>query len=195
MKQNSELSRNRTLPSTIERVSSAMKKAGRIAFWTQLVLGVVSTVLLVVAAPAVLGNKQKTSGIELAIFCAFCAVVFLGFSIFFALRFSQLGVRMENLDAESRPKKSSTLQVIKYGLIVNLTGIFLSILGAEALSGIVLLKVITVPQSIGINIDPNRLVNPADLLIIQANTNTIAAHFAGLVSTLWLLDRISKFSK
>ncbi|MGL5804925.1 MAG: DUF3611 family protein [Xenococcaceae cyanobacterium] len=195
MKSNSELSRNRSLPTTIEKVSSSLIRAGRIAFWMQLVLGVVSAVLLVVAAPAVLGNKQKTSGIELAIFCAFCAVIFLGFALFFSLRFSQIGNKMQNLDADSRPKKASTLQVIKYGLIVNLTGIFLSILGAEALSGIVLLKVITVPQSIGINIDPNKLVNPADLLIIQANTNTIAAHFAGLVSTLWLLDRISKYSK
>ncbi|MGL5876741.1 MAG: DUF3611 family protein, partial [Xenococcaceae cyanobacterium] len=49
MKSNSELSRNRSLPTTIEKVSSSLIRAGRIAFWMQLVLGVVSAVLLVVA--------------------------------------------------------------------------------------------------------------------------------------------------
>jgi hypothetical protein len=130
----------------------------------------------------------------LGIFCAFCAVVCLGLAVFFAARFTQIGIQMQNLDPEKRPKKSNTLQIIRYGLIVNLTGILLSILGAEALSGIVLLKVITVPPGI-YNVDPSRIANPADMLIIQANTNTIAAHFTGLVSTLWLLDRLSKYSK
>jgi uncharacterized membrane protein YidH (DUF202 family) len=191
MTQNSELSRNRTLPANIERVSSSLKKAGRIAFWLQIVLGVVSSVLLLVAGAGVLGAKQKTPGIELGIFCAFCAVVCLGLSIFFAFRFSQMGNQMESRNPENRPEKRSTLQVIRYGLIVNLTGILLSILGAEALAGIVLLKTLNNPQG-AINLDPSRLVNPADLLIIQANTNTIAAHFSGLVTTLWLLNRISK---
>jgi uncharacterized membrane protein YidH (DUF202 family) len=191
MTQNSELSRNRTLPANIERVSSSLKQAGRIAFWLQIVLGVVSSVLLLVAGAGVLNTKQKTPGIELGIFCAFCAVVCLGLSIFFAFRFSQMGNQMESRNPENRPEKRSTIQVIRYGLIVNLTGIFLSILGAEALAGIVLLKTLNNPQG-AINLDPSRLVNPADLLIIQANTNTIAAHFSGLVSTLWLLNRISK---
>jgi hypothetical protein len=191
MTQNSELSRNRTLPANIERVSSSLKKAGRIAFWLQIVLGVVSSVLLLVAGAGVLGNQKKTPGIELGIFCAFCAVVCLGLSIFFAFRFSQMGDKMESRNPENRPEKRSTLQVIRYGLIVNLTGILLSILGAEALAGIVLLKTLNNPQG-AINLDPSRLVNPADLLIIQANTNTIAAHFSGLVTTLWLLNRISK---
>jgi uncharacterized membrane protein YidH (DUF202 family) len=191
MTQNSELSRNRTLPANIERVSSSLKQAGRIAFWLQIVLGVVSSVLLLVAGAGVLNTRQKTPGIELGIFCAFCAVVCLGLSIFFAFRFSQMGNQMESRNPENRPEKRSTLQVIRYGLIVNLTGIFLSILGAEALAGIVLLKTLNNPQG-AINLDPSRLVNPADLLIIQANTNTIAAHFSGLVSTLWLLNRISK---
>lgn len=192
MTQNSELSRNRTLPANIERVSSSLKKAGRIAFWLQIVLGVVSSVLLLVAGAGVLNTKQKTPGIELGIFCAFCAVVCLGLSIFFAFRFSQMGNQMESRNPENRPEKRSTLQVIRYGLIVNLTGILLSILGAEALAGIVLLKTLTLPQSAFTNVDPSRFVNSADLLIIQANTNTIAAHFSGLVSTLWLLNRISK---
>jgi uncharacterized membrane protein YidH (DUF202 family) len=191
MTQNSELSRKRTLPANIERVSSSLKQAGRIAFWLQIVLGVVSSVLLLVAGAGVLNTKQKTPGIELGIFCAFCAVVCLGLSIFFAFRFSQMGNQMESRNPENRPEKRSTLQVIRYGLIVNLTGIFLSILGAEALAGIVLLKTLNNPQG-AINLDPSRLVNPADLLIIQANTNTIAAHFSGLVTTLWLLNRISK---
>ncbi|BAU65950.1 hypothetical protein STA3757_33490 [Stanieria sp. NIES-3757] len=193
MNRDSELSSYSSAPSTkIQKVSNNLKQLGRIGFWLQIVLGVVSTVLLLVAAASVFGNKEKTSGIELGIFCAFCGVILLAVGIFFSFRYIQIANKMQSVDPARRPKKSDTLTIIRYGLIVNLVGMLLAILGAEALSGIVLLKVITVPQSIGINVDPNRLVNAADLLIIQANTNTIAAHFTGIVTSLILLNRITK---
>jgi hypothetical protein len=193
MNRDSEISPYSSAPSTkIQKVSSNLKQLGRIGFWLQIVLGVVSTVLLLVAAASVLGNKQRTPGIELAIFCAFCGVILLAVGIIFSFRYIQIANKMHSVDPARRPKKGDTLKIIRYGLIVNLVGMLFSILGAEALSGIVLLKVITVPQSIGINVDPNRLVNAADLLIIQANTNTIAAHFASIVTSLVLLDRITK---
>jgi hypothetical protein len=98
---------------------------------------------------------------------------------------------MQVSDSSSRPRKADTLQVIRYGLIVNLTGMFFAILGAEALAGIVLVKSLNVPQGV-FNQDFSKFVNSVDLLIVQANTNTIAAHFSGIVSTLWLLNRIAK---
>ncbi|AFZ34781.1 hypothetical protein Sta7437_1211 [Stanieria cyanosphaera PCC 7437] len=193
MNRDSELSAYSSAPSNkIQKVSNNLKQLGRIGFWLQIVLGVVSTVLLLVAAASVFGNKEKTPGIELGIFCAFCGVILLAVGIFFSFRYIQIANKMQSADPARRPKKADTLTIIRYGLIVNLVGMLLSILGAEALSGIVLLKVITVPQSIGINVDPNRLVNAADLLIVQANTNTIAAHFTGIVTSLILLNRITK---
>lgn len=65
-----------------------------------------------------------------------------------------------------------------------------AIIGAETLVGIGLAKSLTLaPQLISPN--PQQFVNSLDLLIIQANTNTIAAHFAGIVTSLILLERVS----
>jgi hypothetical protein len=104
---------------------------------------------------------------------------------------------MVSADPSRRPKKSETLQLIRTGLVVNLVGMFLSILGAEALAGIVLLKILTLPQgSVAFGTQNlSQFVNPVDLIIVQANTNSIMAHFAGIACSLWLLQRLSNLSR
>ena len=175
----------------IKKISDNLKQLGRIGFWLQTVLGVISGVLLLIAGAAVLSGQDKTPGIELGIFCAFCGVILVGLAVIFSFRYIQIARKIQSADPGKRPTKASTLKLIRYGLIVNLVGMLLSILGAEALSGIVLVKVLTLPQ-VTLGSDPNRFVNSVDLLIVQANTNTIAAHFAGIVASLVLLDRITK---
>ncbi len=81
---------------------------------------------------------------------------------------------------------------IRQGLIANIIGMFLTILGAQALAGIVLIKSLNVPQgTFNVASNPSQFVNSVDLLIVQANTNTILAHFTGIVTSLWLLNRIT----
>jgi hypothetical protein len=189
MKENYELTPS--LPSNVQRASSILRRIGRISFWLQIVLGVISAVLLLIASASLFGNQQRTQGIEIGILCAFVGVVLIGAGIYFSWRYIRISNLMQVSDSSSRPRKADTLQVIRYGLIVNLTGMFFAILGAEALAGIVLVKSLSVPQGI-FNQDFSKFVNSVDLLIVQANTNTIAAHFSGIVSTLWLLSRITK---
>lgn len=190
MKENYELTPS--LPANVQRASSILRRIGRIGFWLQIVLGVISAVLLLIASASLFSNRQRTQGIEIGIICAFVGVVLIGAGIYFSWRYIRIANLMQVSDSSSRPRKADTIQVIRYGLIVNLTGMFFAILGAEALAGIVLVKSLNVPQGGFVNQDFSKLVNSVDLLIVQANTNTIAAHFAGIVSTLWLLDRISK---
>ncbi|MCU0535098.1 MAG: DUF3611 family protein [Hydrococcus sp. Prado102] len=182
----------RTIPSNVQRASSILKRIGRIGFWLQIVLGVISAVLLLIASASLFGSgRQRTQGIEIGILCALIGVILLGAGIYFSWRYTQIARLMQVSDSGSRPRKAETLQVIRYGLVVNLVGMLFAILGAEALAGIVLVKSLNVPQGV-FNQDFSKFVNSVDLLIVQANTNTIAAHFAGIVSTLWLLERITK---
>jgi Protein of unknown function (DUF3611) len=181
----------RTIPSNVQRASSILMRIGRIGFWSQIVLGVISAVLLLIATASLFGNRQRTQGIEIGILCAIVGVVLVGAGIYFSWRYTQIARLMQMSDSSSRPRKTETLQVIRYGLIVNLVGMFFAILGAEALAGIVLVKSLNVPQGGVFNQDFSKLVNSVDLLIVQANTNTIAAHFTGIVTTLWLLSRIT----
>lgn len=111
-------------------------------------------------------------------------------AIVLAFRYGKIGRKIENRDPALRPKKSETIRLIRIGLIFNLVGMVFAIIGAETLVGLALAKLLTLaPQLISPN--PQQFVNSLDLLIIQANTNTITAHFTGIVTSLILLDRIS----
>ena len=176
--------------SKIHRITFAFKWAGTIGFWTQLVLGVISTVMLLLA---ITNSKERSNaGTGFSLFCAACGLICLIVGIYFSFRYSKMAKSFKNTNA-TRPKKTQTLQLIQIGIMVSLAGMFLTILGAEAIAGIVLSKILAFdPGEFFSNRRNSEFVNSLDLLIVQANTNIIAAHFAGLTSSLWLLSRIVK---
>lgn len=176
--------------SKINRVTFAFKWAGTVGFWTQLVLGVISTVMLLLAVTN--RTERNSTGTGFSLFCAACGLICLIVGIYFSFRYSKMAKSFENTNT-TRPKKTQTLQLIKIGIMVSLAGMFLTILGAEAIAGIVLSKILAFdPARFFNNRNNSEFVNSLDLFIVQANTNIIAAHFAGLVSSLWLLNRIIK---
>lgn len=189
MTRNSEISR--MMPSSVERVVTALRRVGNIGFWLQIVLGVVATVTLLFASPILIENKESTEGSGFGIFCAVCSLILLVTSIVFFFRYRRVARKISNPDPSLRPKKSDTIQMIKIGLVINLVGMLLATIGAQALVGIVLAKSLSRPQ-LALGSNPNEFVNSIDLLIIQANTNTISAHFSGIVSGLWLLSRVAR---
>jgi Protein of unknown function (DUF3611) len=179
-----------SLPPAIEKVSKNLQRWGFWSFWLQLILGVISTVILLFSTPALFETKNNAQGIQFGIFSAFISIFLLIASLVISFRYKKIGVKIENPDPALRPKKSETMKLIQMGLIFNLVGMLFAILGAEALVGLTLGKIINLPQQ-SVTADPSQFVNASDLLIIQANTNTIAAHFAGVVTHLILVNRIS----
>ncbi len=184
------------LPSTlrpeVERASLAMKSSGSIGFWIQLVLGVISTVTVLFASPGLLGEEKSTPGAEFGIFCAICGLVALGGGIYYSIRYRTIAKLLRSPDASQRPKKADTIRVIRMGLMVNLIGMVVTIIGAEAIVGIVLAKTLNIAQGTLATPNTTQFIKPIDLFIIQANTNTITAHFSGVLSSLWLLNRITR---
>ncbi len=59
-----------SLPPAVQRAANILLRQGRIGFWTQIVLGVISGVLLLIATASLLGTRQRTSGIEIGVLCA-----------------------------------------------------------------------------------------------------------------------------
>lgn len=173
----------------IRRVSAALKWAGTSGFWVQLFLGVISTVMLLLAI--VNRTERSNQGTGFSLFCAFCGLICLIVGIYLSFRYTKLARKFEE-SANLRPKKSDTISSIKIGLMVSMVGMLLTLMGAEAITGIVLSKILAFGQGELIARNDKEFVTPLDLFIVQANINIIAAHFAGIVSSLWLLDRITK---
>lgn len=189
MNKDSELSR--AIPPSVLKISSTLKRAGIIGFWVQLVLGVIGAVTLLFAIPILLQNREKTQGSEFGILCAILGLILVGVSIYMTIVYGRIARKLQNPDPTNRPKKTYTLKMVRIGLIVNLVGSFIAIVGAQALVGLVLAKSLARGQ-ITLSTNPSEFVNSIDLLIIQANTNTIMANFAGVINGLWLLTRITR---
>ena len=89
-------------------------------------------------------------------------------------------------------------RAIVIGVTLNLLGMLVTLIGAEQIIGLLAAKVLTmqgfgpfqssfglggVPGSGGIG---SQSVQPLDVLIVQANTNTLLSHFLSLVCCLIL---------
>ena len=182
-----------SLPPALQRVAITLRTIGRISFWLQTILGVVSVVVLVFATVSSSISRQGTQGgnpgTGFGIFFAICGLVALGVGAYFALRYTRTA---QQLLETGRPSKADTLQIIRLGLIINMVGMLLTIVGGFATIGSILAKSVSQVQGTFSAIDPSRFVQPADLFVVQANTNTIAAHFVGIAASLWLFNRVSR---
>ena len=173
----------------MRRVATALKWGGLAGFWIQVVLGVVSTVTLLLA----ITNKAETNnaGTSFSLFCAVCGLICLIAGICISFKYGKMAAKFAQ-PGTVPPKKSTTIKIVQIGLITSLVGTFLTIIGAETIAGLVLSKILAFGQGEVLAGKDKDFVNSLDLFIVQANINIIAAHFAGLVSSLWILNRIDK---
>lgn len=191
--------------SQLRAIAKIFRLTGWITFWSQIVLGLVSGGILTFAsfsrpATTTVGTTGTVAaasnpGAGLGIFFALTGLVALGIGIFISFRYVRIGRQLDSSNPSNRPRKIETIQTVRFGLIVHLVGILLTLVGAQAIVGILLTKSLTVSQIIPgtiTQVDPSRVIQPLDIFVVQANTNTVCAHFAGLVGSIWILNRITK---
>lgn len=183
-----------SLSPSLQQIAKTFRLAGWISFWVQLVLTVIASIILLFASflsrsPGATQNSPSTGiGVLVTIF----GIGVLGFNLYWALfRYVPIGRKLEG-NAATRPKKSDTIQVLRMGLTASLIGILLSLLGAQATVGLLAAKAFS--QGIGSSLinDSSRLIQPLDILVVQASLNVILAQFVGILAALWLLNRMSR---
>jgi hypothetical protein len=190
-----------SLPSAVIRVAGAFRLTGWISFWVQLVLGVISGIVLLFAgsglgaATTVSPNGVATpvaspeTGIGL-LFAVLGLLVLFG-GAFWAFRYTRLARKLKTHNAEVRPRRVEVFQALRLGLVINLVGMLLTILGAQAIVGSLVGK--SFAQGFAIfSGNPLKFITPLDIFLVQANTNTIMAHFIGVVATLWLIQSMNR---
>ncbi len=179
-----------SLPLAVQRASNSLKIGGQIGFWFQLVLGVVSAVILTVSSFFYFGAKDvSVEAAGMGLVFAFTGLIALGVSIYFSYRYIQLSRRLAIADPSDRPKRATILRQLRIGLIINLAGLLLTILGSQTIVGVVLIKAL---QQGPFAQRSQEFVTAIDILSIQANINVIFAHTAGILSTIWLQDRLNQ---
>lgn len=172
------------------KVGNTLKWAGLAGFWIQVFLGVVSSVTLALAI--VNENERSNSGVGFSLFCAVCGLICLIVGICISFRYGKMATKFLKPNV-APPSKSTTTRIVQIAVIISLVGAGITILGAETIAGIVLSKTLSLDPGKIFNSQTNtEFVNSLDVFIIQACINIIAAHLAGIVSSLWILTKIDK---
>eukprot|EP00793_Prasinoderma_coloniale_P006170 PRCOL_00004645-RA len=176
----------------LEETSATLRSSGWIAFWAQLVCSVVSTVILLfslafekVSLPGQLGLGLTVAGVGMAFLSTFAA-----YSLMLLGR--ALGRAAES-GGEGAASKGQVVGRLVKMCYVNVIGMGATVAGAEAVIGLLVGKSLTSAttalfQNGMYNYQP---VLPLDIFLVQASINTIVAHFVGLVSSLYLLQKIT----
>ncbi len=176
---------HRSTTQPLHRLGQELRRFGWIGFWTQVVLGFVSLliVIIVIFSRSFNLNRSQDSP-TLGLVLAITGLVFLGVSIYCCYRYPQLGRRLDR--PEKRPTKEHVIRSLNIGLWVNVAGMVFTVAAAEWNVGMLLLKVLSIPQGAAVYAT-NVLIEPLEIFIIQAKVNTIAAQLTGIIVALWLL--------
>ncbi|NEP09725.1 MAG: DUF3611 family protein [Symploca sp. SIO2C1] len=185
---------NTPVPPALQRIASMLRLTGLATFWSQLALGIIALILLVVFAISHANRDPNTQGggggTGFGVFCALCGLVTLGIGIYWAFRYTRFSAQLKAANTAKRPSKAETLQLLKLGLITNLVGMFFTILGSGAIVGSLLTVALEATQ-IG-PFQGRQFVNSVDLFGVQANIITVFAHFIGIIAPIWLYSRVNR---
>jgi hypothetical protein len=189
-----ELPKSHSLLPSIQHAAVNLRVAGWFCFWTQVFFAIVSGLVLAFAAVdpnfnLKAGNPFSSSGLSLACF----GIIALGLGIYWAFRYTRIAKRLQLSSAVADLTKAEVIRFLWQGLVINAVGMFLSLLGVEAITAALLGKSLTQVQGLAIY-DNNQLIQSLDILVIQANVNTIFAQFVGIIVSAWLISRISHHS-
>ncbi|NJO80879.1 MAG: DUF3611 family protein [Cyanobacteria bacterium RM1_2_2] len=199
---------SQSVPPAVRRVATAFRLVGWVSFWAQIVLAAISTIILIFAAgsfgrtppvrqpgipgtvpPVPTGSVTPGSGVGLLLAVLGLLALFGG--AFWAFRYTRLSRRLKLSGAEDRPKRGEAVRQLYFGLSINMLGMLFTILGAQAIVGSLVAKAFS--QGFGfLSGNFQGFITALDLFLVQANTNTILAHFIGVVSTLWLLRSVNR---
>jgi Protein of unknown function (DUF3611) len=188
----SDLEVNSSTPQTVKNIATQMRRVGWAGFWSQLILAVVSTAIFIFAI-LISGNSANNPATGGSLLFSIGGLLGLYGSTFWSFNYMKIARKLKNPDL--RPKKAETIQTIRFGIMLSAIGMGLSVMGAESISGTLLAKSFSSIETKMGFFNPSalsKIIDPLDISIVLANTHTITAHFIGMVSSLWLLNKISK---
>jgi hypothetical protein len=179
-------------PLTPQEFARILRRSSRWAFWLQLGLAVVSIAILVFAIADPNFNLKSTNPMSgVGLFFAFSGLLVLGIGIYSAFSYTRVAEQLNDFNGGVHLKKSEVIHVLWRGLFINAVGVILTLLGVESIVGTLIAKSLTQVEGLAIY-NSSQLIEPLDLLVIQANVNTIVAQVMGILLAAWLISRIGR---
>lgn len=183
-------------PLTIRQVADAFRWVGWSALAAQLLLGAMPIFILVFAL--LFHRNPPQTYFNLAVTLAYACLAILLFSLYWCYRYTRLALQL--VDPQNRPSKAAVIQQLWAGLVVNLVGVGCAVIVGISQTGNLLLRLLSLPPGSRVLtqnpesmvLSPYSLVNPMNMIAIQADFFCIAAGTVGIIAALWLLNRVDR---
>jgi amino acid transporter len=176
---------------TPQAFAETLRTTGWIIFGIQISLGLISGAILVFALGDPNFNLKANDLMSSSgLLFAFGGLISLMVGVYWAFRYTRLAAELSSFHEEIHPKKSAVIQLLEQGLTINAVGIILTLLGVEAVVGVLVAKSLTEGAGLAMY-NASQLIEPLDMLVIQANINTILAQFIGIILAFRLTNRLS----
>ncbi len=179
------------LPSPkIQKIARIFRFYGWLSFLIQQGFAFASILVLLFAASGRKFSPDASGGIGIGIFWSGCSFLALCVTIFLAYHYIRVGKSLlHKPEAHLHPRKSETVELLRFGVIIGFVGILLGLFGAGSSLGVLIAKTISQPPGMAIT-NPNRIVRALDVFVVVANINLITAHFVGSAISIWLLEKL-----
>jgi len=180
----------------LERATSAIRRYGWIGFWVQLTLSVVSAVILLFSVAF-----TSQSGPRASLYLTLIGILAGFLSTFWNFSYTRTGIKMQQyLDAPPgtnvpKVKKQAVVDLVTNGVMVNLLGLGSTLLGIQALVGVLVAKTLSNASANPFIASAAGVYNPVlalDVFLVQAATNMLLGHFLSLGCSLWLLSVVGE---
>ncbi|MGB7416180.1 MAG: DUF3611 family protein [Thermosynechococcaceae cyanobacterium] len=181
----------------------SFRLVGWFSFWIKLVMGIVSGGIVLFATPFAFANRNAPAGIPgqpstsspsggLGLLIIAIGIICLGVSVFWSYRYTRFSRRFLIPNAGTKPSKSETVRFVKLALLTDIVGMLVAVIGGQWIVGVIIGKAISQGIVFAGGASLIRVVEPIELFVIQACINTMTGLFAGIASSLWLLQRITQ---
>lgn len=196
-----------SVPPAVRRVAIAFRRAGLLSFWSQVVLGAVSTVVLIFSS-LFLANRstvqtnlpnvpnvvttQSNPGAGFGLLLIGLGLLALYVSIYWAYTYIRLSKKLRDNESTKRPKRTDVFRQLRMGLTLNMVGMLLTLLGGFAIVGTLVGKAFQVTAVSALGGIGDRLITASDIFPVQGVFLVLLAHFVAIISSLWLLREMSR---
>lgn len=175
----------------VELVSLRMRRVAFLSWWAQVILTAVSAVTLLFTRNVLKLESNPASKALLMpnYFLAGSSISLSLASVFWTWATRRLSRRLLRKPTTRVQAANMLRKSIMVGTCLNLIGMALAILGAEQIVGGLAIKVLTTSTTaptIYQGAQAANLLQPLDILVVQANTNTMFSHFCSVVAYLFL---------
>jgi uncharacterized membrane protein len=180
------------IPSYLLTASKSLRRVSWFSWWSQVILTSVSGVILGFARRTLVQRQTALStGNTSSFFLSGIGLLVSAVSILWTWgNGSRLSRRLVRRPLPRAKAAHMLRRAVQVGVTINLVGLLVHLLAAEEIVGTLALQVLT--SSSRNAMFPEGLVQPLDVLVVQANTNSLLSHFCSLASLLFYTKQIDQ---